>query len=189
MRYGFKTYYRHKAIDNFQNTYIRFKFMPKEVNGANHSDDLSTYNLFVFFGDTNPLLGLPSTVNPEEEYWITFYRKTEDLPYQLRSDIRFVFLEGCEYRMPTNAGKTLYKFAFGSTRTEFSGKLEKEIDLPPNHSIRLSFKEKAILDIETKPFSERHEKSRNAYDRYEIIYTIEQNPSSDPFKLCDIKNM
>ncbi|MCR1793659.1 hypothetical protein [Leptospira sp. id769339] len=187
MRYGFETYYRHKDIENFQNTYIKFGFMPKVINENRLNDDLFTYHLFVFFGDTNPLLAFPSAVNPNEGYWSAYYQKPEELPYLIRSDIRFVFLEGCEYRMPTNAGKTFYRFAFGSARTEFSGKLEKEIDLPPNHSIRLSFKEKAIPNPEGKTFSERLENSRSDYDRYEINYTIEQNPSLDPFILFDVK--
>ncbi|TGK05902.1 hypothetical protein EHO58_09050 [Leptospira selangorensis] len=189
MRYGFETYYWHRTIDNFQNTYIKFNFISQKENETNigGSENQFLYHLFVFFGDTNPLLGSPSSINPKGDYWKIYYSKFENLPYRLKSDIRFVFMEGCEYKMPTNVGKNLYRFSFGSERTQFSGKLQAEIDLPPNHSIRLSFKEKGIPYPDPQTFAERLENSRSANNRYEIIPTIEPTPNLDPIKPCEIK--
>lgn len=190
MRYGFETYYWHRTIDNFQNTYIKFNFIPLKDNEPRRigNENQFVYNLFVSFGDRNPLLGFPSSVNPEKDYWKIYCSKFENLPSLIKSDIRFVFMEGCEYRMPTNSGRNLYRFSFGSERTQFSGKLWTEIDLPPNHSIRLSFKEKGIPYPEAKTIGERLANDRSRYDRYEIKPTIEPTPNSDPIKPCEIKN-
>ncbi|TGK07511.1 hypothetical protein EHO59_05255 [Leptospira semungkisensis] len=145
------------------------------------------YQLFIFFADRNPLLEIPSSVHPESEYWESYYSDIKNLPQAVKSDIRFAFVEGCEYRMPTNVGKNEYRFSFVSYGAAHTGRLETTLDLPPNHSIRLKIIEKGAPYPNPQTAEERYANQRSKFDWYEIIPTIEANPSEDLKKPCIVK--
>lgn len=147
--------------------------------------NIKIYSFFAFFDDVNPFLLTPGSIHPESDYWEGYYNDIKSLPFEIKENIRFVFMEGCEYRMPTTSGKVKYLFSFNTSG--YAGKLRTEIDLPPNHSIRLSFKEKGIPYPDAKTIGERLANDRSRYDWYEIISTIEPTPDSDPIKPCEVK--
>ncbi|WP_125226310.1 hypothetical protein [Leptospira neocaledonica] len=147
--------------------------------------DIEIYSFFAFFDDVSPFFLTPGSIHPESDYWEGYYSGIESLPFDLKRNIRFVFVEGCEYRMPTTSGRVKYLFSFNTSG--YAGKLRTEIDLPPNHSIRLSFKEKGIPYPDATTIGERLANDRSRYDWYEIISTIEPTPNLDPIKPCEIK--
>ncbi|PJZ49582.1 hypothetical protein [Leptospira saintgironsiae] len=180
---GRDRYFSKRNISHSDNTFVKFTYKDDISNKEKKKNE---YSLYVFFSDELSLLGFPSSINPEKDYWLGYYANYQTIPNNL-DNIRFDFLENCEYRMPINAGKYSYTFSFQNHSIEKSGVLTKSFDLPPNHSIRLSFKEKGFPYPDAKTFGERLANETSRHSWYEIIATVESNLEVDLLKPCEIK--
>lgn len=180
--YGRNPYYSPRKLEGFNNTFIKFKFSDKSQERDGHLNKY--YSFYASYVDWKMLfLSYPSSFHPEREYWRSYYVNFDRIPEGIKNP-RFDFLQDCEYRIPTSSGKIPYRFTFLDPQNGKQGYFSKEMDLPPEHSIRLEFRP---IGDSNRHILETEELSgfRRPYTGYEIVATIEPSGENEPIRPCE----
>ncbi|WOT13276.1 hypothetical protein [Leptospira interrogans] len=166
----------YKPITNTDRSYVKFNFKvsDKEISNSNFALMIYWYNKELIFYE-------PFLLNPHSAYWVEKYHLKD-------TGVRVGKLyEGCDYRMPAPLGKRRYEFLFvyfHNNSPKQTVKLEKVIDLPPNHSIRLNVVPAKLPYPNPKDWTQKIE--NNNAPEVEIIAIVEPNPEPDEDKPCEI---
>lgn len=91
--------------------------------------------------------------NPPASYWAKNYPPSIQFPEGFIYRQTFLFRGNCEYKIPVNSGENDYWFdigAFYKNRDNYQIRIQKTIDLPKNHSIRLIINPDYLEDTQIK---------------------------------------
>lgn len=179
-------YYSPRKMEKFENTYIKFKY--SESENSQNQNSYKYYSLYAHYRDWKMFMGFPSSFHPEMDYWRKYYVKFDRIPEGIKN-VRFDFIEGCEYRIPTVSGKTEYGFSFIDLKTWKQGIFDKEIDLPAGHTIRLEIVDLRKLTEEEIDAIPEVAGYRPGYRKpnigYHIIATIEPSGENESIQPCE----
>ncbi|EKR82455.1 hypothetical protein LEP1GSC099_1707 [Leptospira interrogans str. UI 08452] len=174
----------YKPITNTDRNYVKFNIKVSDKEEKPLSG-LPNYVFIGYWDEERIFINVPFNLNPDREYWLENFKV---LLYEIGWGMRDVrFYEGCDYRMPAPLGKRRYEFLFvyfHNNSPKQTVKLEKVIDLPPNHSIRLNVVPAKLPYPNPKDWTQKIE--NNNAPEVEIIAIVEPNPEPDEDKPCEI---